>query len=159
MNAVTLMVAALVGTYFMSQTNKILPRGIRNNNPGNIRITQDNWKGKVPAHLNTDGAFEQFADSGGVSGKVWGIRALARDLSTKINRGLNTIEKIITVYAPPNENNTTNYIKMLAQMTSINPNKPITTNDIPKIVPAIIRIENGQQPYPQSILKQAYALV
>ena len=35
-------------------------RGYRNNNPLNLRISNNAWKGKIPASQNTDGAFEQF---------------------------------------------------------------------------------------------------
>ncbi|MCA9329527.1 hypothetical protein KDA11_02695, partial [Candidatus Saccharibacteria bacterium] len=34
------------------------PRGIRNNNPGNIRISNNQWRGKIPVSQNTDGSFE-----------------------------------------------------------------------------------------------------
>jgi hypothetical protein len=41
----------------------MLPRGIRNNNPLNIRLNPDNrWQGRVSPKLNSDGAFEQFQD-------------------------------------------------------------------------------------------------
>jgi hypothetical protein len=37
-------------------TQTILPRGIRNNNPLNIRLNPDNcWQGKVPPKHNSDG--------------------------------------------------------------------------------------------------------
>ena len=41
----------------------MLPRGIRNNNPLNIRLNPENrWQGRVSPKLNSDGAFEQFHD-------------------------------------------------------------------------------------------------
>jgi hypothetical protein len=139
---------AIFGAGFMR-----LSRGIRNNNPGNLRISENAWRGKVPIEQNTDGAFEQFISP------EYGIRALFIDLRSKINRGLNTVEKIMNVYAPPNENNTIAYITAIENMTGIRRNKVITVDDIPKIVPAIIKVENGIQPYTDAQLKSAYAMV
>lgn len=138
----------LFGASFMKTS-----RGIRNNNPGNLRISENAWQGKVPVAQNTDGVFEQFISP------EYGIRALFIDLRSKINRGLNTIEKIMNVYAPPTENNTIAYITAIENMTNIPRNKVITVNDIPKIVPAIIKVENGIQPYTDAQLKSAYAMV
>ena len=50
-----------------NMNNKNLPRGYRNNNPLNLRISNNNWAGKV--YNNTDGAFEQF------SSMAYGYRA------------------------------------------------------------------------------------
>ena len=128
-------------------------RGIRNNNPGNLRISSNDWKGKVPKAQNTDGDFEQF------TAPEYGIRALFIVLRCKLGRGINTIEKIMHVYAPTNENNTTTYIAAIENMTGIGRNKTVTVNDIPKLIPAIIKVENGSQPYTDAQLKKAYSLV
>jgi hypothetical protein len=59
----------------------ILPRGIRNNNPLNIRLNPDNrWQGRVPPKHNSDGAFEQFEDP------IMGLRAAAVLLITHYRR-------------------------------------------------------------------------
>lgn len=139
---------AIFGAGFMKTS-----RGIRNNNPGNLRISENAWQGKVPVAQNTDGSFEQFISP------EYGIRALFIDLRSKINRGLNTVEKIMNVYAPPNENNTIAYITAIENMTGIGRNKTITVNEIPAIIPAIIKVENGTQPYTDAQLKTAYAMV
>ncbi len=82
-----------------------LPRGIRNNNPGNIRWGSK-WKGLVPEPERTDQSFCQFVDP------VYGIRAIAKVMfSYRDKHGLNTVESIINRYAPPNENNTQGYIQ------------------------------------------------
>ena len=57
----------------------VQPRGIRNNNPGNIRWG-DNWKGLVPEDKRTDRSFCQFIDV------KYGIRAIARILLNYRNR-------------------------------------------------------------------------
>ena len=46
---------------------KSLPRGLRNNNPGNIRITKDKWQGL--REKQTDKEFFQFVEM------KWGYRA------------------------------------------------------------------------------------
>ena len=53
--------------------NQQLPRGIRNNNPGNIRHGA-NWLGLNPNGRNIDSAFCVF------TAPVYGIRALAKVL-------------------------------------------------------------------------------
>jgi hypothetical protein len=77
----------------------MLPRGIRNNNPLNIRLDRDNrWQGKVPPKHNSDGAFEQFQDP------IMGLRAAAVLLIAHYDRQhLDTIRKLVAVWAPPNE--------------------------------------------------------
>ncbi len=52
---------------------KKIPRGWRNNNPGNLIKTMIQWKGKLPYLSNTDSKFEQFVDF------KHGIRALIKD--------------------------------------------------------------------------------
>jgi hypothetical protein len=77
----------------------VLPRGIRNNNPLNIRLNPDNrWQGRLSPRLNSDGAFEQFQDP------IMGLRAAAVLLIAP-RRHLDTIRKLVQVWAP-NENDT-----------------------------------------------------
>lgn len=81
-----------------------IPRGLRNNNPGNIRITKDKWQGL--REEQTDGAFFQFI------APMWGYRALIRTLQNYRRRhGCQTISDFIRRWAPENENNTSGYIK------------------------------------------------
>lgn len=79
------------------------PRGIRNCNPGNIRITKDKWKGlKKP---QTDAAFFQFVET------KWGYRALIRTLQNyRRIHGCQSIADLINRWAPQCENNTQGYI-------------------------------------------------
>lgn len=128
-------------------------RGIRNNNPGNLKISSNDWQGKVPKAQNTDGVFEQFISP------EYGIRALFIDLRSKLNRGVNTIEKILPIYAPTTENNTAAYIASVENISGVPRNKVLTVADLPKIIPAFIKVENGSQPYTDSQLKTAYSMV
>lgn len=143
----------LGGILLMGANKYFTARGIRNNNPGNLKISSNAWKGKKSVLENTDGVFEQFTTP------EYGIRALYIDLRSKINRGVNTIDKILNIYAPDNENNTIAYINSVESISGINRNKTLSINDIPSIIPAIIKVENGTQPYTDSLLKLAYSMV
>lgn len=81
-------------------------RGIRNNNPANIR-RGCNWKGL--AKVQTDREFCQF-DS-----MTWGVRALLVTLRTYVvKHHLHTVREIITRWAPPSDgNNTEKYIEFV----------------------------------------------
>lgn len=111
-----------------------LPLGLRNNNPGNIR-PGDNWQGAIGINQN----FVVFENV------LWGLRALATDLRTKINNGHNTIEKLITRYAPPFENNTAAYIAAVSGYTGISPTATLQVNvaTLKTLVRAIINVELG----------------
>ena len=84
-------------------------RGIRNNNPGNIRVSKDQWEGMT----GDDGAFVTF-DS-----PESGVRALAKNLQSYGRQGYDSIEKIINRWAPPSENETQSYIDSVVSATGI----------------------------------------
>lgn len=85
-----------------------LPRGLRNCNPGNIRITKDKWQGLRP--VQEDPAFFQFTEM------KWGYRALIRTLQNYRKRhGCKTIGDFIRRWAPSNENNTSGYISRVCK--------------------------------------------
>ena len=83
-------------------------RGIRNNNPGNIRRSGSNWKGLCP--LQKDMSFCQFKEM------KWGVRALIYILRTYVTkRNCTSVSKIISRWAPAEDNNNTLlYIKYCA---------------------------------------------
>jgi hypothetical protein len=116
-----------------------LPRGLRNNNPGNLEATAIPWRGKKTP--NTDGRFEQFIEL------RYGIRALMRDIINDIEQDkLDTITKLITAYAPPSENNTQAYINAVSNATGIGANEklyPRNTSTLVGLVKAIVSHENG----------------
>lgn len=136
-------------------------RGIRNNNPGNLVKTNDAWKGKVPHTQNTDSYFEQFI------APEWGIRAMLIDIRGDITKkGQNTVRKLITSYAPPKtagkgflyNNNTAAYIAVVANAIGKSPDSLLTTNDYLPLIKAIIKHENGVQPYSDEVIKKGMAL-
>ena len=120
-------------------TNSKIPRGIRNNNPLNIRIG-NTWLGEVTNP--TDDEFEQFVHV------CYGLRAGFILLKRYINRyKLNTIEKIISRWAPHNENNTRSYIGQVAKSMNITPGTPLHYKDqdtMCALVYAMVYVENGQ---------------
>ena len=96
-----------------------IPRGVRNNNPLNIRRSKDKWKGMRA--VQSDAQFCQFESL------EWGWRAafwlLTRTYYHKYR--LFTIRAIVTKWAPAIENNTQAYIANVSRMTGIDPDEPI----------------------------------
>ena len=96
-----------------------LPRGIRNNNPLNIRRSKDKWKGM--SLTQNDASFCQFETL------EYGWRAafylLTRTYYHKYR--LYTIRAIISKWAPPHENKTEAYIANVSKLTGIGPDEPI----------------------------------
>ena len=143
----------LIGLVFMNRKSSE-PRGIRNNNPGNLIITGIDWVGKVPVADNTDGKFEQFVKP------EFGIRALYRDVKGDIERkGLNTTRTLISAFAPKSENDTESYIQFVAGRIGIGPDDFIFPFLYPGLIAAIIEFENGQQPYSIAQIEQSFNIV
>lgn len=137
---------------------KIIPRGIRNNNPLNIR-KGNNWQGEV---LNqTDKAFEQFVSM------EYGLRAgfkLLKNYITGRNghyQPCDTIEKIIGRWAPPNENNTRYYVATVCKHTGLHEREVIAFTERKKMI-ALVRamafVECGVW-VDEKIVESAYDLV
>lgn len=131
------------------------PRGIRNNNPGNIRWGDD-WKGLVAVARRTDKSFCQFVKP------EYGIRAMVIVLHNyQRKHGLSTVSGIINRWAPTSENDTQSYINSVAKATGVTPDQRIDTNDsrfMMKLLQAIIQHENGVQPYAFDVFVQAIEL-
>lgn len=129
------------------------PRGIRNNNPGNIRHG-DKWQGL--ADKQTDAAFCVF------KAPEWGIRALVKILRNyQTKHGLKTVESIINRFAPQIENDTSSYILSVCQVLDVKPRDVIDVFEpgiMINLLKAIIRHENGIQPYSDEVLKKSLEL-
>ena len=93
---------------------------------------------------------------------VWGIRALCRNLISHFDqRGADTITKIITIWAPPTENNTQAYIGAVAGQSGFTADQVLnlhTYADLRSIVEAIVWHENGEQPYSNAQFDEAIKL-
>lgn len=116
-----------------------MSRGLRNNNPGNIRRSSVRYKGEV--RPSRDREFKEFESM------EYGYRAIFVLLDTYRKRyGLNTIRTMLMRYAPPTENYTTTYIEFVARRTGIGADTPLNTQhmrDMVPIVAAMSEIENG----------------
>lgn len=130
-----------------------MTRGIRNNNPGNIRHGTSRWLGMSSAQPDTD--YVTF-DS-----PLYGIRAMAKLLTNYQERyGLDTIREIISRWAPPSENITSSYIDNVSKLVGALPDQKIdVTARLVPLVKAIIQHENGQQPYTDLQIDQGIALI
>jgi hypothetical protein len=123
------------------------PRGVRNNNPGNINKTTKNgaeylWNGEVPHAENTDGRFKQFYDY------AYGVRALMLNLKSYFSNGKNTVRKIIETWAPAAENGkagTEAYVQAVSKAVGVKPDTVLTFDKkyVNGLVKAIAQHENG----------------
>lgn len=125
-------------------------RGERNRNPGNIdRHPDTKWQGASPDQSG-DPRFVVF------TAPEWGIRALAKTLLTYQNHdGCKTIRQIVSRWAPPGENNTGAYIAAVAAGCGVAPDDVIDADTVAVMLPlakAIIVHENGENPYPDSVI-------
>ena len=114
------------------------PRGLRNNNPLNIRHNADIFQGEIKGK---DKSFKSFVSLD------YGYRAAFVTLATYLSRGQNTIEKIIAKWAPPSENDTVSYIEKVERWSGVPRNKELTAAagaDYILIVAAMSFMENGQ---------------
>lgn len=123
-----------------------LPRGLRNNNPGNIERTSVRWKGM--AVEQRDPRFITFV------APQWGLRAIARILLGDWREGQNTIASLIEEWAPPHENDTAAYVRAVGRAAGVDPYRPADIPSLlPKIIPAIVMHENGRQPYTPELIQ------
>lgn len=124
-----------------------MSRGLRNNNPGNIRHDGTRWQGeRVPS---TDRAFKQFTSM------AYGYRAMFKLLTNYARlHGCQTIRKIISRWAPPSENDTAAYIATVSRLTGIAPDQTIdiaSHDQMCSLVAAMSQVENGIRAAPADI--------
>lgn len=117
-------------------------RGLRNNNPGNIVQSGIQWAGQIEGN---DPRFVSFATPEA------GIAALGKNLLAYQSRhGLDTVQQIIARWAPATENATDAYVAAVAREVGVKPDAQLDLRDagtLGKLTRAIIRHENGSQPY------------
>lgn len=138
-----------------------MPRGIRNNNPGNIRVG-DPWLGLAePAEMTdfqrSETAFCVFKEP------EWGLRAMAVLLRNyQIKHDLRTIRQMIARWAPASDNNDTNgYATFVARKLNRSPDDAVdvlTAKDLIPMMSAMVQRENGMAPYGESQYGAAIAL-
>lgn len=129
------------------------PRGIRNNNPGNI-----DFRGQSGATLERPGGrFARFETA------YDGLKALSRQLmryfeGKTTGKPLQTLNDIISTWAPGNENNTGAYIAQLSKMMGVAPDAILNLKDpqvMYSLMNGIIHHENGRNPYPSELVRMA----
>ncbi|WP_445497823.1 structural protein [Photorhabdus sp. SF281] len=133
-----------------------MSRGIRNNNPGNIRWGDD-WQGLASESQRTDKSFCQFVSP------EYGIRAMIKILYNYNRKyGLKTVKGIISRWAPPNENNTDGYINCVCKDTDVTRDQVVDVFNqafMTKLIKAVITVENGSQPYDNEVIDKAFSLL
>ncbi len=143
-------------------TTFYLPRGIRNNNPGNIRLSKIKWQGQKHTKLS-DKSFVEFISP------AYGLRALMKILLTYYSKyGLDTVESILNRYAPPCENATDSYAYHVSEILGVRRRQRInilSERELKMFSKAITLHENGNPPkdfseywYEDKIYNEAYSL-
>ena len=141
--------------YNMVKKTSFPPRGIRNNNPLNIRRSKTKWNGEVDRIRRQvtdkqgnvsyaeefDRTFCQFKEM------KYGYRAAFKTLRTYIEKHkCDTIEKIINRWAPPCENHTLNYIHTVCMYAAMEKDAPVDFKNksvMLNIVEGMCVAENG----------------
>lgn len=134
-------------------------RGVRNNNPGNIDFNPRNdWQGQTGKEPN--GRFAIFDSPEN------GIRALGKLLLNYRGKdgepgvgkaGIDTVLEFIHRWAPPQENDTGAYVNAVSQAVGVGPIEPIDIKSsavLTRMVAAIIKHENGYNPYTDAIIAE-----
>lgn len=138
------------------------PRGIRNNNPGNLNYVGQNGAAlenhATPRFARFNSAFEGFS----ALGKQ--IKAYYNGTSKAAGyQKLQSVEAIISRFAPASENNTQGYIDKLSKMLGVGRGDSLNIHDpqvLATLMNGITQIENGKNPYaPEMVLKAAQSTV
>ncbi|WP_272676772.1 structural protein [Providencia sp. PROV076] len=142
----------------MSDQQRKMARGERNNNPGNIDYNPANkWQGQLPHDPIVESRFCRFQSA------EYGIRAIYKLLQTYQRKyGLNSVSAIINKYAPPIENNTSGYINRAAADIGVGINDRIDTSNKTvgiALATAIVSVELGYQPYSEAVFEKAWSLL
>lgn len=133
------------------------PRGIRNNNPGNLVKLDKSWLGEV---AGTDTRFATFERP------EYGIRAMGKQLLMYQERdGLRTVDEMVYKWAPPSENEATvkgTYQAAVASALGVASTAPVDLTDsitLQKMVEAMLTVENGKNPYDPEVVKAGLEMI
>ena len=128
------------------------PRGIRNNNPLNIRRGRTKWQGEEtltnpPKEEGPGKAYDPLFCQFDTMRNGW--RAAFLLLKKYINvYQLDSVAKIIGRWAPANENNTRRYTETVCRLTKSGPGEAVTFGNqaqMVQIAAAMCCVENGMQ--------------
>lgn len=117
-----------------------LPRGLRNNNPGNL--VDNAWTQGLPGYAGSDGRFAVFETPGA------GAAAMDKNLQSYAAKGIQTPLQLSSKWAPAGDggNNPTAYAGIIAKAVGVGINDPIDLNDPgvrQQVASAITQVENG----------------
>ena len=127
-----------------------MSRGLRNNNPLNIRHSADKWQGARIAQ--TDKAFVQFTSM------AYGYRAAWKILDTycltfKREGIAYNVRNIIGRWAPPTENDTDAYVRAVVKLSGLGGNENMPrpkhyrafdeVDKLVRLIRAMVCVENG----------------
>lgn len=118
----------------------VIPKGVRNNNPGNLRFANQQGAVKTADNFARFDTYDQ------------GVRALDNQLDLyytgrSVAAGgvpKTSVREIISIYAPTTENPTNNYIETVASRMGVNPDEEIPIDRLPNLRNEIIRVELGK---------------
>ena len=120
----------------------LLPRGMRNYNPGNIE--NGAFARSQPGYVGSDGRFAKFDNMDN------GLAAHSALLNSYGNKGLNTLNAIINRWAPSSDNNRpAQYAAFVGKKLGVDPNQPLDMSDPnvrKSIATAMGTFENGMSP-------------
>ena len=138
------------------------PRGVRNNNPGNIDFNPRNsWQGQLGVEVGVSRPrFARFDEPEN------GIRALGKLLLNYRGKdgmpgvggkGIDTVLETISRWAPSSENDTLAYAAAVAKRIGVRSTDPINIKDpatLRGMVVGIIVHENGGNPYTDEVIDE-----
>lgn len=136
-------------------TASAYPRGLRNDNPGNIE--DGKFAQSQPGYAGSDGRFAKFASPEA------GVNAAAGLLGRYGKQGINTIEGIVSKWAPSADgNNVGNYAAFVAKQLGVSPNQPLNMADPQvrrQVATAMAQFENGGGPTKAAGSPQGHPIV
>ena len=133
-----------IGLINRAQQNGIGDARMAFNNPGNVERSQA-WAGSLVNRGYGEKDTERFAI---FASPVMGVRALARDMRTKIKSTKGNLSEIISKYAPSIENDTKGYREFVSSFIGKDEegkDRTVTNADLPAIIKAIIKFENTKE--------------
>ena len=139
-------------------------RGLRNNNPLNIRHSKDRWVGACTKQ--TDKSFVQFESMAYGYRAAWKVMESYWKYFHDLPKPFN-IRNIISRWAPPKENDTEAYIRTVLRLSGIGgkenllpPENTDSYHRLSKLLAAMTVMENGIRPHQvdQEAIYQGYRL-
>lgn len=123
---------------------KLMPKGLRNNNPGNLRfIARNPYNGQVRDDGDGYGVYSTMA---------LGVRAAGKQLLAYGRRGLTSVRQIISTWAPSNENDTESYVRAVSSALNVAADQRIDVDaQLEELAAAIFRHEVGAVAFAASL--------